>query len=166
MIEQQTLSRRFKWAVVRPVGGTHHWWASCWRGFSTSKGAAARRPLSTCDLVTRTARIGFIFGAVSGLIIASLQWSVLNSWTPNARLWILLNAVGFGLVHAMNDAVPYQPLSLPLNLVIVGIIVGLATNHRAAPCAFHGLLMGACGCLRLVLGLPIGICLAECEWYR
>lgn len=78
------------------------------------------------DLNLGAAVVGFLFGGVSGLIIATLQWLVLKAWVPNARLWIPLNAVGFGLEHAFNDALPYRSLDLPLVLVIGGIIIGLA----------------------------------------
>jgi hypothetical protein len=77
------------------------------------------------DVDLSAALVGFIFGAVSGLIISSLQWLILRSWTPRARLWIPLNILGFGLVHTLNDAVTYLPLPLPLLLVIGGILVGI-----------------------------------------
>src|SRR5262245_24234141 len=80
------------------------------------------------DLDLDAALMGFLFGAVSGLIIASLQWLALKSWTPKARLWIPLNVVGFGLAHAFNDAVPYRPLDLPLLSVIGGAIIGMAQS--------------------------------------
>lgn len=122
MIEPQALSRRFSgpsfglWVGLTMVGfilaGDFHISAS---GPTT--------PFHLQDIDLFAAVIGFVFGAVSGLVIGSLQWLVLKSWMPNARLWIPFNVVGYGLVHALNDAVP---LSLPLILVIGGIIVGLA----------------------------------------
>jgi len=57
------------------------------------------------DLNLSAAAVGFLFGCVTGLIIASLQWLSLRSWAPSARLWIPLNAIGFGLEHASDSAV-------------------------------------------------------------
>jgi len=64
------------------------------------------------DIDMSGAILGFVFGAVSGLIIASLQWLVLKAWFPRARLWVLPTAAGYGVVHAFGDAVPYMPLVL------------------------------------------------------
>jgi hypothetical protein len=61
-------------------------------------------PFHLQELDLFAALIGFMFGAVSGLIIGSLQWLVLQAWMPNARVWVLLNVIGYGLVHALNDA--------------------------------------------------------------
>ncbi len=70
--------------------------------------------------------VGFAFGAVSGLIVGSLQWLVLRTWLTQARLWIPLNMLGFGLVHAINDALPnYRLLPLPLLWLLGGFIIGL-----------------------------------------
>jgi hypothetical protein len=33
--------------------------------------------------------------------------------------------VGFGLVHFLNDALPYRALSMPLYLMVGGLSVGL-----------------------------------------
>ena len=121
MIEQQALSRRFSWFSFGL------WVGLTLLGFLLSvvghfPAGFASATFDAQDINLSGALTGFLFGAMSGLIIASLQWFVLKSWTPNARLWIPLNAVGFGLVHAVGDAVPY----IPMVLVVGGIIVGLA----------------------------------------
>ncbi|MCC7359992.1 MAG: hypothetical protein IT317_10970 [Anaerolineales bacterium] len=54
--------------------------------------------------------LGFLFGVVSGLFIAGLQALVLRAWGGPARQWVLLNALAFGLVHAVADGLPYRPL--------------------------------------------------------
>jgi hypothetical protein len=80
--------------------------------------------------------LGLLLGALSGLIIGSLQWLVLKSWIPNSRLWILLNVIGFGLIHFLNDSIPYRPFALPVHFVIHGLIIGLtqyiALRHALA----------------------------------
>jgi hypothetical protein len=77
------------------------------------------------DLSLSGALFGFILGAGSGLFIGSFQWIVLRQWIPQARRWIPLSVVGFGLVHFLNDALPYRALSMPLYLMVGGLSVGL-----------------------------------------
>jgi hypothetical protein len=77
------------------------------------------------DIDASAAGVGFVFGAVAGAIVASLQWIVLRSWAPHARGWIPLTALGFGLGHAFNDAVPYRPLDLLVILLAGGLVLGV-----------------------------------------
>lgn len=81
-------------------------------------------PFNPRDL--EIALFGFVFGAVSGMISGALQWLALKPWLPNFRHWILVNVIGFGLVHAMHDTLPYRPLDLWLILLIDGTVIGLA----------------------------------------
>ncbi len=84
-------------------------------------------PFNLRDLNLSAAAVGFLFGCVTGLIIASLQWLSLRSWAPSARLWIPLNAIGFGLEHAFDDGMPYPPpFDQTAILVIGGVMIGLA----------------------------------------
>jgi hypothetical protein len=76
------------------------------------------------DIAADAVLVGFLFGGVSGALIASLQWIVLRSWAPRARGWIPCTAIGFGLAHALNDAVPYRPLDLLVILLIGGVLIG------------------------------------------
>jgi hypothetical protein len=76
------------------------------------------------DIAAEAVLVGFLFGAVSGALIGSLQWIVLRSWAPRARGWIPCTAIGFGLAHALNDAVPYRPLDLLVTLLIGGVLLG------------------------------------------
>jgi hypothetical protein len=125
MSQPQALSHRFDWrsfglwvgltVVAFIVAGDLH--------FQTS---GPRMPFTLQDIDLSAGGGGFMFGAVSGLIIGALQWVVLKSWMTTSRLWITFNMIGFGLAHALHDAVPYRPLDLPLLLVLDGIIVGLA----------------------------------------
>lgn len=70
--------------------------------------------------------IGFVFGAVTGVVVGTLQWIVLKTWVPKVRGWILLNALAFGLVHALNDAGLFNSLSGSLGLLVDGLIIGAA----------------------------------------
>jgi hypothetical protein len=82
-------------------------------------------PFDPSDIDASAASVGFLFGAVAGSIIASLQWIVLRSWAPRARAWIPFTALGFGLAHAFNDAVPYRPFDLPVILLAGGLVIGV-----------------------------------------
>ena len=88
------------------------------------------------DIAADAILVGFLFGAVSGALIGSLQWIVLRSWAPRARGWIPCTAIGFGFAHAMNDAVPYRPLDLLATLLIGGVGLGamqaIALRHVIA----------------------------------
>jgi hypothetical protein len=70
--------------------------------------------------------VGFVFGAVTGLMVGGLQWLALKLWLSKARGWILLNTLAFGLVHALNDAGLFNSLSSSLGLMIDGLIIGAA----------------------------------------
>src|SRR5258706_9676761 len=77
-------------------------------------GAFGTTRFSLAALDLSSALVGFIFGAVSGLLIAGLQGFVLKAWGRSPRAWIALNALGYGLVHALADGFDSRPL------VIVG----------------------------------------------
>jgi hypothetical protein len=83
-------------------------------------------PFHLRDVMLQPAVFGFILGAVSGLIIATLQRIVLIKWIPGTRLWIPWNILGFGLVHAVNDSLLYLPVPLPLLLLAGGVIISVA----------------------------------------
>jgi hypothetical protein len=95
-------------------------------GFLHMPGDGPPIPFNLRNLDLFAGLVGFVFGAVTGLVVALLQWIVLKTWTTNARLWILLNAIGFGLVHALGDAGLFNPLSTLLSLAVGGLIIGLA----------------------------------------
>ena len=125
MIEPQASSRRLSWPSIA------QWVGLTMVGFILASDlhrqtSGPRIPFTLQDIDLSGAGLGFVFGAVSGLMIGSLQWVVLKSWMPSYRLWIAFNMVGFGLAHAVHDAVPYRPLDLPLVVLIDGILVGLA----------------------------------------
>lgn len=127
MIEQPTLSRRFGWQpfilwialtlVGYYLAGGFH--------FPAGFGSSTYDPRA---VGFGSGIVGFVFGAVSGLIIASLQWIVLRSWAPNAR-WIPFNVIGYGLIHALGDAVPYMPAVLVGGGIIIGLAQYLALRH-------------------------------------
>ena len=98
--------------------------------------------------------LGFIFGAVSGLFIAGLQAFRLRAWGLPVRHWLLLNALGYGLVHAVADAVPYRPLTI----IGGGIIVALCQYLALRPALTRplGWLPIAIGAWWLGFGLTAG----------
>jgi hypothetical protein len=124
MIEQQK-NIRFTWkSLVLRIGLTILGYI--FAGFLHMPGDGPPIPFNLRELDLFAGLVGFLFGAVTGLVVALLQWFVLKSWTSRARLWIPLNAIGFGLVHALGDAGLFNPLSTSLGLVIGGLITGLA----------------------------------------
>lgn len=127
MIAQPTLSARFGW---RPF---ILWIALTLVGYYLAGGfhfpaGFASNTYNPQAVGFGSGIVGFVFGAVSGLIIASLQWIVLRSWAPKAR-WIPLNVIGYGLIHALGDAVPYMPAVLVGGGIIVGLAQYLALRH-------------------------------------
>lgn len=120
MVEQHPLPRRFGWRAFIL------WSALTVVGYFLAGGFHFPTGFASDTFDPRTVGlgsglVGFVFGTVSGVIIASLQWIILRSWASNARSWIPLNVMGFGLVHALGDAVPYMPIVLA-----GGIVIGLA----------------------------------------
>jgi hypothetical protein len=70
--------------------------------------------------------VGLIFGAISGLFIAAPQSLLLRSWGGPVRPWLLFNALGYGVVHALADAVPYRPITIFGGGIIVAVCQYLA----------------------------------------
>ena len=70
--------------------------------------------------------LGFIFGAISGLFIAGAQALMLRHWGGPVRPWLLFNALGYGLVHALADAMPYRPITTYGGGIIVAVCQYLA----------------------------------------
>src|SRR5215204_4481095 len=126
MIEPQaSSSRRFSWpSIALWVGLTMVGFILASDLHRQTSGPTI--PFALQDIDLSGAVFGFVLGAVSGLIIGSLQWRILKAWMPSYRLWVAFNMVGFGLAHAVHDAMPYRPLDLPLVVLIDGILVGLA----------------------------------------
>ena len=70
--------------------------------------------------------VGFIFGAISGLFIAGAQNWLLRAWGGPVRPWLLFNALGYGVVHALADAIPYGPITIFGGGIIVAVCQYLA----------------------------------------
>jgi hypothetical protein len=112
--------------------------------------------------------VGFIFGAVSGLFIAGPQALRLRAWGGPARAWIGYNVLGFGLIHALADAVPYRPLVIGGGGVVLAVCQWLALRHSliqpgwwlavaaAAWWLAFGLTAGRTGYNLVVIGLLLG----------
>ncbi|MEO6062178.1 MAG: hypothetical protein ABIQ99_09585 [Thermoflexales bacterium] len=113
-------------------------------------------PLNPQDIRPTAVLMGFVFGSVSGLIISTLQWLVLKPHAPTARLWIPLNVVGFGLAHALNDAVPYRPLDLPYILGIGGVMLGLVQSIALRGAVSASIIWAPIAAVAWVMGLLLG----------
>jgi hypothetical protein len=100
--------------------------------------------------------VGFVFGAISGLISGSLQWFALRPWLPNPRRWILANVIGFGLVHFLHDSLPYRPLDLWLILIIDGSIIGLAQYFVLRPALSRANLWVPIAAIGWFIGFQLG----------
>jgi hypothetical protein len=74
--------------------------------------------------------VGFIFGAVSGMLIAGPQALLLRAWGGPARGWLGLNVLAFGLIHALADAVPYRPLVIGVGGIVLAACQWLALRGR------------------------------------
>jgi len=73
--------------------------------------------------------LGFVFGAISGLFIAGAQSLMLRAWGGPVRPWLLFNALGYGLVHALADAIPYRPITIFGGGIIVAVCQYLALRR-------------------------------------
>jgi hypothetical protein len=98
--------------------------------------------------------LGFIFGAVTGLFIAGLQALLLWAWALPARNWLLLNALAYGLVHAVADAVPYRPFTTLGGGLVVAVCQYLALRPVLTRPAWW--LLIAAGAWWLAFGLTAG----------
>jgi hypothetical protein len=81
---------------------------------------------SPAEMEFSSGMLGFIFGAISGLFIAGAQSLLLRAWGGPVRAWLLFNALGYGLVHALADAVPYRPITTYGGGIIVAVCQYLA----------------------------------------
>src|SRR5215207_8785576 len=97
MIEPQaSSSRRFSWpSIALWVGLTMVGFILASDLHRQTSGPTI--PFALQDIDLSGAVFGFVLGAVSGLIIGSLQWRILKSWMPSYRLWVAFTMVGFGL---------------------------------------------------------------------
>jgi hypothetical protein len=89
-------------------------------------GAFGTARLSLAALDLGAALVGFVFGAVSGLMIAGLQGFVLKAWGRSPRAWIGLNAAGFAVVHALADGFDNRPLVVLAGGLILAVCQYLA----------------------------------------
>jgi hypothetical protein len=105
------------------------WIAVTYLGFALAGGnhLQVQAPTISFDLANilpGAALVGFVFGVVGGAIVGALQRVVLRSWATGVRWWIPLTALGFGLVHAFNDAFHYPPFDIPVVLLADGVVLG------------------------------------------
>lgn len=120
---------------------------------------APTRALSLRDIGLSAPLVGFLMSAVAGTIIAFLQWLVLKAWIPAPRLWILSNLVAYGLVHALNDALPYHPFPFPLMLLAGGFIVGTGQAVALRPLLSRAVLWLPLAAGAWLLSIQLGLAL-------
>jgi hypothetical protein len=96
---------------------------------------------------------GFVFGAISGLIAATMQWIVLKPWLRSPWLWLALNAIGWGLVHAINDGIA---LPLQRTFVLAALIVALAQYAVLRPLLSNAILWVPLAVIAWFLGFQCG----------
>ncbi len=98
--------------------------------------------------------LGFVFGAITGLMIAGMQALLLQAWGLPVRAWLVLNAIGYGLVHAVADTVTFRPLTTLGGGIIVAVCQYAALRTRLTrPLAWLPL---AAGAWWLAFGLTAG----------
>ncbi len=95
-------------------------------GFLHMPGGGPPFAISLRSLDWAAGLVGFVFGAVTGLAVRGLQGLVLKTWLPRARGWMLLNALAFGLVHALNDSGLFNLIPSSLSLLVDGLLIGAA----------------------------------------
>ena len=150
------------------------WVGVTYLGFALAGGnhLQAQAPTVSFDLANilpSAALFGFVFGAVGGAIVGALQRIVLRSWVSGVRWWIPLTAVGFGLIHAFNDAFQYPPFDIPIVLLADGVVLAalqwfalrraLPRSWVWLPAAAIGWLVG--GLVAIALLSQVGDPLAE-----
>ncbi len=98
--------------------------------------------------------LGFVFGAITGLMIAGMQAVLLQAWGLPVRAWLVLNVIGYGLVHAVADAVTYRPLTTLGGGISIAVCQYAALRPRLTrPLAWLPL---AAGAWWLAFGLSAG----------
>ena len=77
---------------------------------------------------------GAVFGAVTGLLIGTLQWLVLRRRMPKARRWVWGTALGMAITHGIVDGAPDSINLALLALPGLAVLGGLQARllHRSA----------------------------------
>jgi hypothetical protein len=149
-MEQQSTTIRFGWLSVGL------WVGLTLVGFLLTMvlhfpGSSGPGIFSPSNVDLSGAALGFVFGAISGLIIAALQQIVLKPWIPTPRAWLTFNAVGYGLVHAIYDGVPFQ-----YQLAVAAIIVALAQYSALRSLLSYAFLWIPIATIAWFLGFQLG----------
>jgi hypothetical protein len=104
--------------------------------------------------------VGFMVGAITGLVIGTLQWVVLRKVIPGAGWWVLATLMGVASVHAVGDTatgfVAFWMLALPSG-VVVGILQWLVLRRLGSNVRFW-VVASAVGWF---VGLISGMAIAE-----
>jgi hypothetical protein len=84
---------------------------------------------SPAEMEISSGVFGFIFGAISGLFISGAQALLLRNWGGPVRRWLVFNALAYGLVHGLADAIPYRPITIVGGGIIVPICQYMALRR-------------------------------------
>lgn len=151
MVKNRASSSRFSWSSL-----------SLWVGMTVVgyllnsinhfPASFAVAPFNAQAITLDGAPLGFVIGAISGLILATLQAIVLQSYLPSVRRWILGNTIGFSLIHALGDTVAF-----PLFLLVGGIIIGLVQYFSLRPYLRNALLWLPITAFAWFSGLQLGV---------
>ena len=71
------------------------------------------------------ALFGLAIGAVTGVLVGLLHWIVFRRHLARAGWWVLTTALGIGVTHGLNDAMPYSAMSAALIMISSGFFIGL-----------------------------------------
>ncbi len=104
--------------------------------------------------------VGFAVGAVTGVVIGTLQWLVLRRVISGVGWWVVATLGGVAVVHAVGDAatgfVAFWVVALPSG-VVIGILQWLVLRRLGYTARFWVL----ASIIGWFVGLTLGMALAE-----
>ncbi len=106
------------------------------------------------------AEVGFIQGALTGLVIGTIQWLVLRRLISRAGWWILATCWGIAVAHAVGDSAP-APITLWVLALLCGAVIGSLQWLILRQLTSRAVLWVAANIVGWYLGLTLGMALAE-----
>jgi hypothetical protein len=89
-------------------------------------------PGSPDDAGWESGGFGFVFGAVTGLLIGSVQLLALRGLLPRPSRWLIATAIGLGVTHGLGDGLPSSAGYLPVALggLVTGTLQAAVLRRR------------------------------------